>query len=489
MRSRTFILFAVITFTGCSVGPDYTPPEMSLPEQFTESSPNPAIASVDLTRWWTTFNDPLLEKLIAEAVESNLDVELATARIREARGLLSLSRSGFFPFPELTGSFSRSRTSKNARQQNFDNSNSGSTGSTAVGGKTTNLYAVGFDASWEIDIFGGVRREVEVAYGTYEAQIESRRNALVTLLAEVATNYLALRSAQKRYDITESNVAAQRETLELQKIRLDVGLTNELTVSQAEAQLENTASQLPALELPIRQAIHRLGVLLGKNPGALSEELSKATPIPSGPLQIPAGLPSELLKRRPDVREAERQLASATASIGVATADLFPKFELTGSLGVRSMASSSLFEGGSKYWSAGPSISWDILNWYAILSNIEVQNARQEQALITYKKTALEALEEVENALVAFRSEQQKRERLEQSAIASKEALDLALRLNKAGIVDFLNVLTAQFTVFASEDRLVQSDQAVATNLVSLYKALGGGWETTESDGVAIRSD
>lgn len=496
--SRVGATAIVILISGCSVGPDYVTPELEVPAEFhAQQSGNVASATpIDLTRWWETFDDPVLNRLVDEAAASNLDVALAKARVREARALLTLSRSGFFPNPNVEGKYTRSRPSKNARSTSTNvggsgsdsdlgdaGSGSGSGGSsTSINspGQTTSLYEVGFDATWEIDIFGGTRREVEAAYDTYEAQIEAKRSAMVTLLAEVAGNYVALRGSQKRFAITERNVAAQKETLDLQHMRLDAGLANDLTVAQAQAQYETTSAQLPSLEVPIYQAIHRLSILLGKDPAALFDELSHTQPLPTSSVKIPAGLPSELLQRRPDIRQAERELAAATANIGVATADLFPKLELTGAIGLRSQISSSLFEGASRYWSAGPSLTWNVLNWFAILANIEVKNARQEQALINYKKVVLGSFEEVENALVSVSREQARRARLRESVIASTKALSLAQDLNKAGIVDFLNVLNAQQSVFDSEDRLVQSEQAATLNIVSLYKALGGGWETME---------
>jgi NodT family efflux transporter outer membrane factor (OMF) lipoprotein len=303
----------------------------------------------------------------------------------------------------------------------------------------------------------------------------------VSLLAEVAASYVTLRGAQRELAITQSNAAAQRETLNLQEQRFSAGLTNELTVAQARAQVENTESSLPALDVPIRQSIHRLSVLVGEPPAALAEELLSPQPIPHGPAVVPAGLPSELLLRRPDIRRAERELAAATANIGVATAELFPKITLDGTLGLRSDAIDSLFQSGSGYWSIGPGVSWNILNWIAVLENIEVQNARQEQALLTYRKTVLEALEDVENALVAYRQEQERRDRLFKATEANRHALDLAQQLYDAGLADFLNVLTAQRAVFQSEDELVQSERAVSINLIALYKALGGGWEIAEA--------
>ncbi len=474
-----------LTLTSCSVGPDYERPEFPLPAEFTNISsptadPQLPASCINITTWWQSFSDPTLNTLITEAVASNLDYELARARVREARGLVAFSRSDFIPQITTNGSIVRNQNSKNAVVA--PNTTTG-TNNNAFATNVNTFYEAGFDANWEIDIFGQTRREVEVAIDTYQAQIEAQRNTLVTLLAEVAQNYMALRSSQRTLEITKSNVAAQRETLDLQRMKFDAGLTSALTVSQAEALLQNTASQLPALEAPIMRAIHRISVLLGREPSALAAELLPPQAVPQGPSYVPPGLPADLLRRRPDVRQAERVLAAATANIGVAVADLFPKLELTGRYGFRTRNSGSLIEENSRFWSVGPNVSWEILNWYGVLANIEVQNARQEQALIAYRKVVLQSLEEVENALVAYDREQERRERLAQSVAAQRKTVDLAIQLNREGVADFLNVLTAQQDLFQAEDALTRSDGTVAANLIALYKALGGGWERFEAVG------
>lgn len=345
------------------------------------------------------------------------------------------------------------------------------------------MYSAGFDASWEVDIFGGTRRQVEAAQDLLEAEEDARRDTLITLLAEVAQNYVVLRGSQDRLDITQRNIASQGETVELQGMLLKAGLTSDLSVAQAEAQLRSTSSQLPALEIPIRQSIHRLSVLLGKEPAALEDELQKSAAVPRGPAVVPAGLPSDLLRRRPDIRRAERQLAATTANIGVAMSDFFPKFQLTGAMGMRSTRYGNLFQEGSRFWAWGPGITWNVLDWYAILANIEIQDSRQEQALVSYRSAVLQALEDVENALVAYDREQARYELIQKSVEANKRALDLAQQLNTAGLVDFMNVLNAQRAVFLAEDALSQSSQAVSGDLIALYKALGGGWEEIEDVG------
>jgi len=494
------ILPAIASLAGCMVGPNYRAPEITAPPQFaaatqpsttrpadTQPSTAPEPAVVDLERWWETFRDPMLNSLIDQAVTANLDVRLAEARVREARAQLEFNRAGLFPTLDSSASYTRSRSSKSAFPVAPTRTGSGGTGST--GGNSspfsfnvgeTNLYQAGFDAGWEIDVFGGTRRAIEAAQDTLEAQIDARRNAMVTLLAEVGRNYVTLRGLQNELAVIRDNVTAQRDTLELTRSKFVAGIATDLDVARAEAQVTTTESEIPTLQTEIQQAIHRLGVLLDRNPAALEEELSPAASLPVGPPAIPPGLPSELLRRRPDVRQAERQLAASTANIGVAKADLFPKFSLTSTLGLESLQLKTFANSPSAFWSIGPSVTWRIFDFGQIWANVHVQEARQEEARIQYRQAVLQALSDVEDALVAYNQEQARRQSLRQAVDANRRAVDLAKQLNTAGVVDFLNVLTAQLSLYQSQDQLAQSEQTVSTNLVALYKALGGGWQTGE---------
>jgi NodT family efflux transporter outer membrane factor (OMF) lipoprotein len=342
------------------------------------------------------------------------------------------------------------------------------------------LYQTGFDAGWEIDVFGGTRRAIESAEYGYEAQVEARRSALVTLLSEVARNYIVLRGQQHELAIVQNNVASQVDTLKLTTSKFEAGIATDLDVARQEAQVETTQSQIPTLQTQIQQSIHRLGVLLDQSPAALEEELADAGRLPAGPSIVPPGLPSDLIRRRPDVRQAERQLAQATANIGVAVADLFPKFNLTGALGLESLSLKTLANSKSVFWSFGPSLDWKIFSAGQVQANIRVQNARQEEALIQYRQAVLQAMADVEDALVAYNQEQARRQSLQRAVESNRRATDLARQLNQAGVVDFLNVLQAELSLYLSEDQLAQSEQTVATNLIALYKALGGGWEVTD---------
>jgi NodT family efflux transporter outer membrane factor (OMF) lipoprotein len=424
-------------------------------------------APLDVVQWWTRFHDPQLDSLVTRAVQSNLDLRLATARLRQARAARGVVSAGFWPTVDVSGSYRRSQAGG---------------GSTSGGTPPArSLFQVGLDAAWELDVFGGVRRDIEAANADITAAVEDRRDVLVTLAAEVALNYLDLRGFQRQVAIAERNLAAQRRTADLTRQRQQLGgFASGLDVANAEAQVATTEARIPEFETLVRQSIYSMSVLLGLEPAALLQELSAESPIPATPPVVPVGLPSDLLRRRPDIRRADASLHAATARIGVATADLFPRFSLTGSLGFQGDKASSVARWDNRFWSVGPSVSWPLFDAGRIRSNIEVQNALQEQALLTYRATILTALQDVENALVAYANEQQRRAILTDAVAADRRAVDLAQRLYAAGNTEFLDVLTAQRSLYASEDALVQSDRTVATNLVALYKALGGGWEQAE---------
>ena len=480
----------VLTLTcGCMVGPDYRPPRMLPPSSFLEASTQPSTTRpstqpaemVDLQRWWESFHDPVLDRLIADGIGSNLDVQLAEARVLEARANLEGNVATLFPTVDSSASYTHSQFSKNGFGSLGGTNSSTAGGTTAstfgLPGSRTNLYQTGFDAGWEVDLFGGTRRAIEAAAYALESQVDARRNAMITFLSEVARNYMIVRGLQQEFAIVSGNVSSQKEFLELTQAKFRGGIATDLDVAQQEAQVASTESSIPTIRTQIQQAIHRLGVLLGRNPEDLEAELAPMGPLPGGPPIVPPGLPSDLLRRRPDVQQAERQLAAATANIGVATADLFPKLNLTGSFGWESQQLKSWFNAPSQMWSLGPNLSWRIFDAGQIWANIRIQNARQQEALIQYRQSVLQSLTDVEDALVAYQQEQQRREALRRSVEGNERSVTLAKQLNQAGVVDFLNVLTAEQNLFISQDQLSQSNQAVSTDLVALYKALGGGWE------------
>ena len=467
MAARLPLLIAALFVTGCAVGPDYRSPDLSVPESWSEQSADKAvIAPVSIAQWWTAFNDTTLDSLIAQAVESNHDLRIAEARIREARALHRIAASDLWPAINTSGAYSRSRRSI------------GNTAIPLAAPVERNLFQTGFDASWEVDVFGGKRRATEAAKADIDAAVENRRDAQITLLAEVARNYIELRGLQRRLDIFSSSVQMQEDAVAIIKAKYRSGLISELDAVQAESLLASTKAQIPALENAIKQTIHRISVLLGKNPGDMTSSLLPKKPIPISASEIPPGLPSDLLRRRPDVRYAERTLAAATARIGVAKADLFPRFSLTGNFGLQAEELRIIpMTGISRYWSFGPTIRWPIFAAGRIRANIRAQGERQTQALLTYEKTVLLALEDVENALVACETEQARRRNLYDAVAASQRSVELATELYIKGMTGFLNVLDARRSLLQAEDELALSERAVSQNLVFLYKALGGGWD------------
>lgn len=455
--------------SGCAVGPNYHPPKISAPAQW--SSPlagGETNGPAALADWWKNFGDPHLDSLVSLAVRSNLDLRIAEARVREARAAREVVAGGLWPALGGSAAYSRNRWA----QHSFPPIPPGVP-------LDYNLYNAGFDAAWELDLFGGTRRAVEAANAEVGAAEFSRRDVLVTLLAEVARNYIETRGYQQRLAITRQNIQVQTQILDLTRNRFQHGLSSDLDVQQATALLNTTEAEVPSLETGLRQSIYALAVLLGQPPGALLDELSAAKPIPVTPPTVPVGLPSTLLERRPDVQRAERELAAATARIGVAEADLFPKFSLTGVLGLESESAGNWFDYASRYWSAGPTLQWNLFAAGRIRANIRVQTARQEQALDAYQKTVLTALADAENALTAYAQEQVRRESLARSAQANQQALELSKQLYTSGLADFLRVLDAERSLYAAQDALVQSEQTISLDLVQLYKALGGGWQPT----------
>jgi multidrug efflux system outer membrane protein len=467
-------VLAIQIFAGCAtVGPDYVPPDTSVPVSatwHTELKGGLTAEEMDpqtLATWWNTLNDPELSSLINRAVLGNFDLKKALARVREARARRGVAKADLFPTLDATGSATWSRSSKD-------------TGT----GKISSLYAASFDAGWELDIFGGVRRSVEAAEADLQATQEDLRNVLVSLLAEVVLNYIDVRTSQVRIAVAEGNLEAQSETYQLTQWRYEAGLSDELAVQQARYNLENTRSLIPALRTGLEEAMNRIAVLLGEQPGKVHPELEKREPIPVTPLNIAVGVPADLLRRRPDVRQAERQLAAQTARIGVATADLYPKFTLSGSIGLEVLSLSHLSSSGSWALTGGPQITWAIFKGGAIRQNIEVQSALQEQYLIAYEAAVLSALEEVENALVAYVEVQQRRQSLSEATEAARKAVELAQHKYQAGLTDFNNVLDAQRSLLSFQEQLAQSEGNVTSNLVRLYKALGGGWTSIASSDV-----
>lgn len=472
-RTSSFTALALLALAGgCTVGPDYKSRETAMPEAWASPLGGGETAqAANLATWWTNLSDPQLTSLVDRAVDGNLDLAEASARVREARALRGIAAADGLPKIDATGRYNRSR-----RSENVGGGNNNDAFREDDGG--ADLYTAGFDATWEIDVFGGIRRGVEAADADIGAAVESRRDVLVSLAAEVARNYTELRAFQSRLAIAQENVRAQNDTLTVTRARSAAGLTSDLDTARAESNLATTQAAIPPFESGIRASIYRLAVLVGVQPGQLVNELTPTAQIPRSPDTVPVGMPSELLRRRPDVRKAERDIAAATARIGVATADLFPKFSLTGQFGLSSAQIGNLTEGNSRYWLIGPDVRWPIFQGGRIRSNIEVQTAREQQAAARYEKAVLTSLQDVETALVNFSREQDRRVRLREAVTANQRAVDISQSLYGKGLTDFQSVLDSQRQLFQTQDALVVSERDVTQNLIALYKALGGGWES-----------
>lgn len=462
----TFTLMGMASLTSCTVGPDYKRMDTVSPPAWmgvdpavrgTRGSISVATSGpVNLGRWWEQFNDPTLTSLVQRAAGQNLDLAAAEARVREARANRDAAAAGLSPRVDGNGSASRSRSKQ---------------------GGTGNLFRAGFDAAWEVDVFGGIRRGVETADAQTRSAIEDARDVRVTVIGEVATTYCELRGAQRSLEFALKNLEAQRETLDVTDQRYGAGFVGGLDVANARAQVAATQSRIPSIETSIRALTYALGVLIGREPSELTGELASQGDIPAPPASVPVGLPSDLLRRRPDIRRAEENIHAAVARVGVATADLYPKFSITGSLGVQSGNVEGLGSLANRYWSFGPSVNWPLLDGGRIRANIRLQEALADEAGLAYKQTVLLALQDVETALVGFGKEQERRASLQESVSANRKAVELANLLYAAGRSDFLNVLNAQRSLLDAEDQLVQSTTLISSNLIAVYKALGGGWE------------
>ena len=465
-RCLLLLLITIQTLNGCMmVGPDYESKELVTQETWpTELQGGLTLGLVDpstLANWWTLLKDPQLTSLEERAVKGNLDLKNARSRILEARALRGVSNARLFPTLNVGATASKYHSSE-------------SSGS----GTDQKLYTTGFDAGWELDIFGGTRRSLEAAQANIEASQESLHDVWVSLLAEVALNYVEVRTYQARLEVAGANINALQETYHINHSRYQAGIISELAVQESLRILESTRAIVPTLEVGLYAAKNRLAVLLGQPPGSLHKELADKGTIPKLPEAVAVGIPAETIRHRPDVRHAERNLAIQTARIGVATADLFPKFRLFGTLGLESISAGNLFQTSSSSWSIGPNVTWKIFSANAIRQNIKAQNERQQQALNEYEATVLRALEDVQNALVAYAKEQIKQKAIARASTASERAEQLARDQYEAGLVGFNNVLDAQRSLLLLRDELAQSNGRVVANFIRLYKTFGGGWRS-----------
>ena len=470
----------VAMLCGCSVGPDFSPPDPMLPQKSFFGRPEPAPAELSAepaslnANWWRQFKDPKLSSLIDRVAEVNLDVRVASERLWESRAQRNAAASALLPTINGSAQYNRELMSQNGLV---------ALGSIFNPGKPVpyipafSLWQAGFDASWEIDLWGHVRRQVESS----EAQVESAeyraRDTLIATIAELARDYAELRGTEAQITITKANLASAQEILDLTKTRAQGGVVTYLDVENAAAQVESTRAQLPSLENQESALIDAIGKLLDQPPQALRGELAYTGPQLFTPPQPPVGLASELARRRPDIRRAEADLHAATANIGVAVAEFYPTFKFNGSVGASALDARKFFEGHSFQYQIGPSISVPIFDAGRLKSQLELRDAQAREAAINYHKTVLNAWTEVVDALVAYRSEEARHARLKAQAAHQREALSLARARYRIGVSPFINVLDAQRATLQAELQEAQSRTAVATDFVTLYKALGGGWE------------
>lgn len=462
-------LASVFLLSACSaVGPNYQKPEIDVPDKWRLTKDKSVTPRATVVKhWWEVFKDPLLTELIAEASLNNLDVRIAMARVEEARARLGVVVGDKYPVVDAKAEAGVSRDSEflgNPLDLNHTK------------------FSVGMDASWELDFFGRVRRSIEAGAADLQAVEESRIDVAITLYAEVAKTYLTIRSLQARLAAATGNIKSQKNILYLTQKKFKHGLATDLDVAQAQRILASSEAALPPLRIELNQAINNMGVLLGRHPGDLYEKLDKAKKIPAPPSTVAVGVPYDLIRRRPDIRKAERELAAQTARIGVATAELYPSFSLTGSISLGASDIGDLFNGKAHAYSFGPSMRWNIFNRDRIKQQIKVEDALTEQALLSYESTVLNALNEVENAIVAFLGQKAQYEAQKRAAKAARRNLSLAMKLYQDGLADFQDVLDAQRAVFEFENDVAAAEGDAAINVVRLYKALGGGWDLDKVD-------
>jgi len=497
LRALVLELLACLAITGCTVGPNFERPTSSTPAQVfdrTQSAqaPSKAVEAGFSADWWTLFNDPTLNALEQQLADANLDVAAASARLRQSRAEQRVAAAAEDPTLDGAASYDRERGSENGILSLLGVTPNGTQAQSASGGTPLgvasmpgskgspayNLYQFGFDAAWEVDIWGGTRRSVEAASALADASYEDRNAILLSARAELARDYIALRDTQSLLRIAQQNLEIARDTTKLTQIRVREGVTTDLDVANAAAQVASIESLIPTLESRCQTTINAMGILLAKEPDALQQTLVEPHDVPELPAQLPIGFPSELVQRRPDIRKAEAQLHAATASIGMAKADFYPHISLNGSAGFQSLQLSNLANWASGQFIVGPSITMPIFEGERLKGTLYLREAQQQEAAIIYKHTVLEAWREVDDALVVYDAEQLRRDRLTTVVALNQRALSIAQQRYKAGAVDYLDVLNVQKQLLDAQSNFEQSRGTAAANLITLCKALGGGWES-----------
>ena len=462
MSSATAVLaLCALCCVGCAVGPEFHRPNSELPAtwSFSKTQTAPAADPAALVRWWRRFHDPELNALVEQAIEANLDVKIAAARLSQARAQRQAAAASFWPWFNASGGAQEAHAS----------------GSGPAAG-TSRSYHGSLSAAWELDFFGGNRRNLESATARLTAATATLDATRLSMAAEVALTYCQLRSIQDQLAVAQRNLATQQRSATITHDRRAAGFASALDAVNSDAIVANTQAQIPRLLTTARQTTHAIAVLLGRPPTDLLGRLTPPGPLPTAAASVPTGIPSDLLRRRPDIRSAEANAHAATARIGVAVADLFPKFALGGSLNQQSAKLSDWLSPSARVSAYGPSFNWALLQGGSIQANIRVQQALRDEALLAYRKTVLGALQEVEDAMIASSNEHKRRASLLAAVTANRRAVELSTELYTAGQTDFLNVLSAQRALLQTESELTLSNLALATNLIALYKALGGGW-------------
>jgi NodT family efflux transporter outer membrane factor (OMF) lipoprotein len=482
---------AVVTIAGCTVGPDYHAPNVHVPQSFdatpatlpttqpvTTSGPNTqptasAAAPMDLAHWWRSLNDPELDSLLSRAIDANLDLQIAVARLQEVREAEAVATGNSLPSAEFSAAAARGSGTNSTKGR--------VSGPLNAGTNTTGLHeitqVIGFDASWEVDLFGHLRREAEAVTADTQAAGYYRNQVLVTLLADVARSYIEVRSLQLRLDLARLTIDVAQKTADIARVKFNRGMVTQLDVVLAERQLATVQSRIAPLEAQLAEMQRRVAVLLGKYPEALRAELSATGPLPNPPTEVKTGLPGDLLRRRPDIRQAESQLVAANARIGVATSLLYPQIVLTGGAGWQGQGLGREPVNWMDIWSVGPALRWPLLDFGSLDASIQAQDFRTQQMLLNYRRTIIAAIQEVDNALTNYDAERARLADLSRAVDAGRQAFDLASKRYDRGLTDFLNVLDAQRQLFDLQDQYAVSEDQTVTQFIAVCKALGGGWE------------
>ncbi|HEY3638435.1 MAG TPA: efflux transporter outer membrane subunit [Rhizomicrobium sp.] len=481
---------ASVILAACNVGPDYHEPAISVPPRFAEPHVPAAPAQADITKWWTTFQDAELNSLIARALSANLDLMSSASRVRQAREQVIVAGATEWPSVNVSGIGANLHSDSSplgalaggGASTGGGASGSGSGGASASGPTNIRLYALGLDASWQIDIFGGTRRAVEAAQANADAALWDLHDGEVTITSEIADDYVVLRAAQARIAQLNSELKDELQLFGLVRDRANAGFVTQLDVNQQKSIVETVRAQIPELQTQADAMIHAIAVLLAQPPESLAQELSATAPIPVAPPGLPATLPADLLRQRPDIREAERKLAAATANEGVAIADLYPKLDLLGAATFASNGVGNLLSTRNFNTLGAGSIIWPVFAGGQIRANIRASKEAELQAYLAWQKSVLAALQDVEDALARYDNEQRHEQALADSERAAESSETISRQQYVAGLVTFVNVLSAETTLLSARDQLIQSRAALSEDLATIYKALGGGWNETAVD-------